>query len=76
MNLTGGPDPKMAVPPVIAAVTAAVLTLTDEPFGGTCIRIEPWPKLKTLAPESKLKTLFAPKRVSVLSVNVNSVRES
>jgi hypothetical protein len=67
---------KIAVPPLIAADTAAALTLTSAAPGGIWIRIAPLLIFKSRVPGLKLKTVFDPRRVMVRSVKVSSVRES
>jgi len=76
MNFVGGPVAKRAVPPVIAAVTADVLILTAGALGGICRRTAPLVRSTSRAPCLKLKTVFAPSRVSVRSVKVSSARDS
>src|SRR5438552_15480921 len=76
MNFVGGPVAKRAVPPVIAAVTADVLTLTAGALGGICRRTAPLVRSSSRDPCLKLKTVFAPSRVIVRSVKVSSARDS
>jgi len=45
-EFVGGPVAKRAVPPVTAAVTADVLTLTAGALGGTCRRTAPLVQIK------------------------------
>ncbi len=76
MNFVGGPVAKRAVPPVTAAVTADVVTLTAGALGGTSRSTAPLVRSSSRAPCLKLKIVFAPSRVNVRSVKVSSARDS
>src|SRR5205823_439677 len=60
----------------MAAVTAAVLILTLEPFFGTDTKTAPSRRSSSRACWLKLKIVLAPSRAIVRSAKVNSVRES
>lgn len=64
------------VVPVIAAVTAAVVIFAPPASFGTRSNMAPPPRSILRVPSSKLKMVFAPRRASVWSANVSSVRDS
>src|SRR6266446_43049 len=76
MNFTGGPVAKKAVPPITAAVTAALLILAGGAFDGTSRRMVPLVTFSSRARSLKLKIVFSPSRVTVRSEKVNSARDS
>ncbi len=60
----------------MAAVTAAVVIFAPPEFFGTRNNIAPPPNSTVRVPSLTVKIVFAPRRAIVLSVNVNSLRES
>src|SRR4029077_7102828 len=67
---------KIAVKPLTAQVATAVVILTVPVSFGADIKIAPLPRSYVRMAPPKLKTVFAPSRVSVWSRNVSSARES
>src|ERR1700720_897075 len=68
INLLGAPAALgwlsiSAIPPVTAAVAAAVLMVAVPPVLGTQIRIAPLPRSTACAPSLRLNTVLAPSRV-------------